>query len=402
MAGHDQPRGPRSSRRRNARSGRLDRDAQALSHRIVDDAVGYLRDVRDRPVWQDMPAEVRAFFETPLAAIARAARRCLSARSPRTVMAYPMGNVHPRFWAWYMGSSNFTGALGDFLAAIQGSNLGGGNHAAALWTSRSSTGARRWSAFPLGQRHAGQRRLDGQHHRPDRGAQRQGGHRRARARRRGHRRSRCASMAPIRFTVAIARRWRRSDSATGRCGAFRPTRSADRPRCAARARSRRIARRDLQPACVIGTAGTGQHRRNRRSASARGSGGRRGSLVPCRRLHRRADRHRARNAHRVAGIERADSVALDPHKWLHAPFEAGCALVRDASAASRRLRGHAGISGDDAARPRIRAMAARLWPADLARFPGAEDLDGAQGARHREVRPPDRPEHRAGPLSRRR
>ncbi|TIU03872.1 MAG: amino acid decarboxylase, partial [Mesorhizobium sp.] len=28
----------------------------------------------------------------------------------------------------------------------------------------------------------------------------------------------------------------------------------------------------------------------------------------------------------------ADSVALDPHKWLHAPFEVGCALVRDASA----------------------------------------------------------------------
>jgi aromatic-L-amino-acid/L-tryptophan decarboxylase len=29
------------------------------------------------------------------------------------------------------------------------------------------------------------------------------------------------------------------------------------------------------------------------------------------------------------GIERADSLALDPHKWLHTPFEAGCALVRD-------------------------------------------------------------------------
>jgi aromatic-L-amino-acid/L-tryptophan decarboxylase len=38
------------------------------------------------------------------------------------------------------------------------------------------------------------------------------------------------------------------------------------------------------------------------------------------------------NAYRVAGIERANSVALDPHKWLHAPFEAGCALIRDASA----------------------------------------------------------------------
>jgi aromatic-L-amino-acid decarboxylase len=28
----------------------------------------------------------------------------------------------------------------------------------------------------------------------------------------------------------------------------------------------------------------------------------------------------------------ADSVAVDPHKWLYAPLEAGCALVRDASA----------------------------------------------------------------------
>jgi aromatic-L-amino-acid/L-tryptophan decarboxylase len=33
-----------------------------------------------------------------------------------------------------------------------------------------------------------------------------------------------------------------------------------------------------------------------------------------------------------SGIERADSVAVDPHKWLYAPLEAGCVLVRDASA----------------------------------------------------------------------
>ena len=37
----------------------------------------------------------------------------------------------------------------------------------------------------------------------------------------------------------------------------------------------------------------------------------------------------------VAGIERADSVALDPHKWLHAPFEVGCALIRDPKAQHR-------------------------------------------------------------------
>lgn len=30
-----------------------------------------------------------------------------------------------------------------------------------------------------------------------------------------------------------------------------------------------------------------------------------------------------------AGIEEADSIALDPHKWLYSPLEAGCTLVKD-------------------------------------------------------------------------
>jgi aromatic-L-amino-acid/L-tryptophan decarboxylase len=31
----------------------------------------------------------------------------------------------------------------------------------------------------------------------------------------------------------------------------------------------------------------------------------------------------------LAGIERADSITLDPHKWLYQPFECGCLLVRE-------------------------------------------------------------------------
>jgi glutamate/tyrosine decarboxylase-like PLP-dependent enzyme len=33
----------------------------------------------------------------------------------------------------------------------------------------------------------------------------------------------------------------------------------------------------------------------------------------------------------LAALREADSVAVDPHKWLYAPLEAGCALVRDAA-----------------------------------------------------------------------
>ena len=40
----------------------------------------------------------------------------------------------------------------------------------------------------------------------------------------------------------------------------------------------------------------------------------------------------------LAGIERADSVTLDPHKWLFQPYELGCLLVRDARVLRQAFR----------------------------------------------------------------
>jgi glutamate/tyrosine decarboxylase-like PLP-dependent enzyme len=42
----------------------------------------------------------------------------------------------------------------------------------------------------------------------------------------------------------------------------------------------------------------------------------------------------------LQALANADSVAVDPHKWLYAPLEAGCALVRDAEALRRAFLYH--------------------------------------------------------------
>lgn len=120
---------------------------RALAHRMVDDAVDYLQTVRERPVWQAMPAAVQAGFTTPLPQEPTALEEVYG-RFLENGLPYPMGNIHPRFWMWYMGSSNFTGAMGDFLAAIIGSNLGGGNHAAALIDSQVVDWCKAMVGFP--------------------------------------------------------------------------------------------------------------------------------------------------------------------------------------------------------------------------------------------------------------
>jgi glutamate/tyrosine decarboxylase-like PLP-dependent enzyme len=42
----------------------------------------------------------------------------------------------------------------------------------------------------------------------------------------------------------------------------------------------------------------------------------------------------------LKGLQLADSVALDPHKWLYAPLEAGCALVRNRNALTNAFSYH--------------------------------------------------------------
>ena len=120
-----------------------------MAHRIVDDAVDRLQAVRDRPVWRQMPDGVRAAFASPLPQGPQPLDAVYSELASH-VMPYPMGNIHPRFWMWYMGAGTFTGALAGFLAAIDGSNLGGGDMAAGLVDRQVTDWIREMVGFPEG------------------------------------------------------------------------------------------------------------------------------------------------------------------------------------------------------------------------------------------------------------
>ena len=50
----------------------------------------------------------------------------------------------------------------------------------------------------------------------------------------------------------------------------------------------------------------------------------------------------------LAGIERADSVTLDPHKWLYQPMECGCVLIRDGARLGRTFAIHPDYLDGDA------------------------------------------------------
>jgi aromatic-L-amino-acid/L-tryptophan decarboxylase len=60
------------------------------------------------------------------------------------------------------------------------------------------------------------------------------------------------------------------------------------------------------------------------------------------------------------GIERADSLAFDFHKWLHVPYDAGCILVRDETLLRATFGGRtdylANVGGLSGGEP---------WPSDL-------------------------------------
>jgi glutamate/tyrosine decarboxylase-like PLP-dependent enzyme len=300
-----------------------------LAHRAVDDMLDHVQQIRERPVWQAAPAEVVAQFRRPLP---RAPQGAVSAYEDFRAWVQPwqMGNTHPRFWGWFMGNGTPFGALAEYLAATLNPNMGGGNHIGNHVELQVIDWCREMMGMPAG---TGGLLVSGGSMANLVGL--------AVARTAGagidvRRLGVAAIPAPLRFyaSTEVHSCMQKALELMGH-GAESlvklPVDEHYRLRIdllAARIAADRAA--GLKPCAVIGSAGTINTGAVDDLAAiadlCRSEGlwfhvdGAIGAVLAI------SSRHRAQ----VAGIERADSVALDLHKWLHMPFEAGCALVRDA------------------------------------------------------------------------
>ncbi len=86
---------------------------------------------------------------------------------------------------------------------------------------------------------------------------------------------------------------------------------------------------DLQPFCVVANAGTTNTGAIDPLAAIADFCEREGLWFHVDGSYGAFGRLDPRIASRYRGMERADSLTLDPHKWLSVPYECGCALVRN-------------------------------------------------------------------------
>ena len=93
-------------------------------HQMLDDMLDYLENIRSRPVWQPIPPEVRADFQQPLPQQPTALTE-VHDTFMREVLPYAVGNAHPGFMGWVHGGGTPVGMLAEMLAAGLNANLGG-------------------------------------------------------------------------------------------------------------------------------------------------------------------------------------------------------------------------------------------------------------------------------------
>ena len=301
---------------------------RALGHLMLDDMLDHLRTVRERPAWRHAPDGVKAHFSGPLP---------LDPQPPEAVyrefleyvLPYPIGNTHPRFWGWVLGTGTVLGAFAELLAAGMNTNTGGLGHHSANHVERQVID---WCKQMLGFPASASGLLTS-----GCSAANLIGLAVARNRTAGYDLRREGIRAAPREMVLYASEEIHSSIQKAvellglGSGALRLVPVNDDFRIdlgALRAAIARDRQEGMLPFCVVGAAGTTNTgaidglggladicRQDGLWLHVDGAFGAWAAMAPG-------------AAHLVAGMERADSLALDLHKWMYMPYEIGCILVR--------------------------------------------------------------------------
>jgi aromatic-L-amino-acid/L-tryptophan decarboxylase len=305
---------------------------RTLAHRMLDETIDYLASRREQPVWQAMPTQVRASFDE-LLPVNGIGAEAVYLEFVERVRPYSNGNNHPRFWGWVQGTGTPLAMMADMLAAAMNPHMAGFDQAPKLveeqvlaWlvelmgmpresSGLLATGGTMANLLGLAVALNAKAGFDIREH----GLQ-------------GARGSRM-----VFYGSSETHGWCQKAAELLGLGnkAFRRVQTRSDFRADVEALRELIEsdrREGMQPFCLVGTAGTiNTGDTDDLSAIAR----------VCREeklwfhvdgafgaLARLSEKLRPM----VAGIEEADSLAFDLHKWMYLPFEVGCVLVRDAEA----------------------------------------------------------------------
>ena len=102
---------------------------RALGHRMLDEMIDWLSTSRERPVWKQMPVDARAAFRTPIPATGLPMEEIYE-DFQRLILPYSSANEHPRMMGWVNGGGSAAGLLAELLTGIFNVNCGGRDHAA--------------------------------------------------------------------------------------------------------------------------------------------------------------------------------------------------------------------------------------------------------------------------------
>jgi aromatic-L-amino-acid decarboxylase len=295
---------------------------------MLDDILDYVENIRDRPVWQPIPQGVRERFhgEFPAAPSDLAA---VHEEFTRYILPFAAGNVHPGFMGWVHGAGTPVGIVSEMLAAGLNANLGGRDHIPIEVERQVVAWMRKLFGFPesatgLFVTGASMANLIGVL--VARGTE-LGFETRCTGVEAGGKRLAAYASSAVHGCIGRA-----LDVAGIGSDALRRIAVDGRHRIdieALRAAIDVDCRAGLTPFLLVGTAGTvdtgaiddldalaGLARAERLWFHVDGACGALAMLAP-------------QLAPRLKGIERADSLAFDFHKWGQVPYDAGFVLVRD-------------------------------------------------------------------------